>query len=327
MEIEEEEREERLIEWPYDRTRMRIQRRNRFEKEEYARKYINYHMKDEIEDNKEFKQICKRREEESKKLLYSKGYAIPLKMYDEMRGEWKRIMYGDKEPSDIRNGKEIRSDEIKERRVVKKLYEMRRINLRERCIRRRKIWKELERWKVKVEKNTIPIDKRIIINLSGEEEDIQDKIISVTIRWISLMMGVEEIYLYNGIKGKIGYRYYSGEEVIIIIVENFKWRELNRDELYKIRKIMKKKSVEIQNESYELNNKWIIIMDITGQIECEGYKRMVMYDIITDDKKIRSKDIINKLKSKKYEETESIDTTIVTETGMEEEVSRLSPSI
>ena len=52
-----------------------------------------------------------------------------------------------------------------------------------------------------------------------------------------------------------------------------------------------------------------------------------MYDIITDDKKIRSKDIINKLKSKKYEETESIDTTIVTETGMEEEVSRLSPSI
>ncbi len=239
-----------LIEWPDDISKMKCGRKKRFENLDDVKKYMDYHTSEEINDNKKFREVIHKDKDTCSKLLYSKGYVIPHEWLNE------HDCVGDENP-------------------LNTLYGMRRSCLRARCTKRRKLYRELNRWKVRLQKVNLKLDKRLIINLSEVDVEEREHITSVVLRWLCRSVGIEEVYMYNGLRGRIGYRYYSGESVIVIFVENkrddIEEYEMDRKQLYRIRRVLRKEEVTRCGYKCDLHDKWIVVLDSTGQVTCEKY--------------------------------------------------------
>ena len=252
MEIEEEE----MIQWPVDVSKM--SRKKRFETQEDVKKYLSQHTKEEQADNKKFLKVYIKDKDECWKLLYSKGYVIP---YDWLRKE------GD---------------------TLDLWYEMRRVCLRERCKKRRLLQSELDRWKVRIIiDHKLKFPKRVILDMSSVEN--RAYVTSVIIRWLCRSVRLEEVYMYNCLRGKIGYRYYSGETIIVIFIESGE-DDIDKKQLYKIRKILKRSEIVRSGKTYDLSKKWILVIDETGQVTCPGYGVCDMSGVTT------GKQIIHRIK-------------------------------
>lgn len=257
-------REISLIEWPDDISKVGSQKKKRFETADDVKRYVEYHTSEESEDNKKFLEIYSKDKEECNKLLYSKGYVIPYELLNE-------------------------EDLIGEENPYNSMYESRKIHLRERSRRRRRIHDELQRWHVRLSKNELKMHHRIILNVHEIEGEDREHTISVILRWLCRSVGVQEVYMYNALRGRIGYRYYSNESVVVIYIEE-REGEMDRKQLYRIRRILRKEVVKRCRWNCSLHDKWIVVIDTTGQVTCSGYGVCDMSDVFT------GKDIIHKIK-------------------------------
>ena len=249
-------REEELLQWPVDVSKM--SRKKRFETQEDVKKYLSQHTKEEQADNKKFLKVYIKDKDECFKLMYSKGYVVPY--------EW------------LVNPDESENLEL--------WYEKRRNCLRERCKKRRLIQSELGRWKVRLIKE-LKFPKRVILDMSSVVNT--DYTISVIVRWLCRSVRLDEVYMYNCLRGKIGYRYYSNETVIVIFVQS-RDEDINRKQLYKIRRVLKKKEVVRGDYKCNIEKKWILVIDMTGQVTCPGYGVCDMSGVTT------GKQIIHRIK-------------------------------
>lgn len=260
------DKDEELLEWPSDVSKMKCGRKKRFEKSDDVKKYITYHMKKEKKDNEKFMKVYSKDKEKCACLLYSKGYIIPYDWLDEV-------------------------DDIGEENPYNKWYERRRQSLKERSTRRRKVYNELDRWHVKLDKVKIQMHRRLILNVHDLDVETREYTVSVVIRWLCRSVGVQEVYMYNGLRGRIGFRYYSGEAVIVIYIKDKgEEYEMDRKQLYRIRRVLRTEVVKRCSYDCSLHDKWIVVIDSTGQVTCPGYGICDLSDVYT------GKDIIHKIK-------------------------------
>lgn len=247
-----------LIEWPSDTSRFK--REKRFETRRDCQRYRNWHLRKYIAEDKRLQDIRHDPKYQWKRLLYSKGYAVPFK--------W------------LKKGTSLEPNRYDS------LYEERKNNIKKRWEIRRRMKKELERWEVKIKFNPIcAMPNRLILDMSKCEK--AEYYQGVLIRWLSEMVSIYEIYQYKCLHSNVGYKYYSNEQVIIMYIE----KQMNESEdeeqvevgiekkrLYRIRQLLRKDMIWNREEEYKLRDKWIVVIDMTGRVTCEGYNEIEVND-------------------------------------------------
>ena len=245
-----------LLEWPSDTSRLSCDRERRFMSETDYNNYIDYHMKPEHEDDKLFRQKYSSLDDWSV-LLYKRGYAVP--------SDWLNIV--DESTSATLS---LSDDEPKSRgEILDKYYSSRKKCLRERWRRRQVINRELRRWNVQFDRSrALKMPNRMIVDISRcRDKECMERGI---VRWLCRLTHVYEVFMYKGLKSNVGFNYYCDELVIVIFIEE-RDKEIDRKQLYKIRKLLRKDTVKYRGNEYSLHDKWIVVLDKTGQVTCEAY--------------------------------------------------------
>ena len=184
--------------------------------------YVRYQFREYQEDMRDYERNLDDYERWSV-LLYKKGYLIPY--------SWIKRRDGDKE--------------------FGALYKTRAKNINDRMMMRKTVMKELKRWG-KTYDTTVPIIKRMIISVRSEE------VIEEIVKWICRKAQLDEVYMYNCIGSRVGMKYYSGEKVIVMFIEEgVGWNRI------------KERKQVLENMP---DRKIVIVIDKSGKMKMEGYE-------------------------------------------------------